>query len=106
MIIIKLTDVPSQTFQVVLGNQNCTISLYQREKRMYMDLIANDVPICAGAICVNGTEIVQYATPSFDGTLHFYDIRGQEAPQWTALVDRFAFLYVSVDEEIPEELRF
>lgn len=105
MIKITLAPIPSQSFQVVLDGQYCAISLYQRGKRMYLDLLADDQTICQGAICVNRTEIVQSPSQYFTGGLYFYDAKGDDAPQWDRLEERFFLIFVPQGEALPLEFQ-
>lgn len=110
MIQIPLAQIPAQTFQIVLAEQNCTISVYWRQKRLYLDLSVSDIPICIGAICQNRAEILQSPSPDFLGSLHFFDTEGDSPPLWeevdTGASGRWILLYFEDGEEIPELLRY
>lgn len=103
---IPLPPIPSNRFQVVLDDQQCRISLYQRGRRMYLDLDVDNEPVCRGAICQNRASIVQSPTRLFSGSLHFWDTLGDEPPQYDQLGTRFLLLYVSANETLPDELKF
>lgn len=106
MVKIPLKNVPSQTFNVVLGGQNCTIDLYYRFGNTYMDLICNQETVTTGAICRNRASIVQVSNNIFAGSLHFLDTLGDAPPYYKSYGSRFILLYVGVDEEIPKGLRY
>lgn len=78
MKVIPLAAIPAETFQIVLDDQQCRITLYQRGRRMYLDLDVGDEAVCRGAICQNRASIVQSPTRLFSGTLHFWDTLGDE----------------------------
>ncbi len=103
---IPLSPIPAQTFQIVLDDQQCCISLYQRGQRIYLDLDVDDEPVCRGAICQNRASIVQSPTRLFSGSLHFWDTLGDEPPRYDLLDTRFQLMYISKDEELPDELKF
>lgn len=103
---ISVQQLPNQQFTVILNGQYCTISLYQKDQRMYMDLANGDVAVCTGAICLNGVDVVQDRIGVFSGTIHFVDNEGQQAPQFDGLMSRYFMLYVSEDEELPELLSY
>lgn len=105
MQVINISAFPSQEFTVVLDGQECTISLYTRLGKMYLDLTAGAIPICAGAICQYGTEILQSRNPGFKGTLYFWDNEGTSAPAWEGIGTRYFLLYASDGEELPERLQ-
>lgn len=106
MQVIPLLAIPSSTFQVILDDQQCRISLYQRGRRMYLDLDVDDEAVCRGAICQNRASVVQSPTRLFSGTLHFWDTLGDEPPRYDLLGTRFLLLYVADGEELPDALRF
>ncbi len=106
MRLIPLSSLPAQRLQVVLDGQYCTIDIRQKGKRLYLDLAVADDPVCAGAVCVDGTDVLQSPSPGFDGSLHFYDLRGKAVPYWEDLGSRQVLLYLSEDEVIPMALRF
>ena len=80
---------PSQRFQVLLDGQDCTIKLYQRGQRLYMDLSVGGNAVCAGAVCLNKADIVQFPSRWFKGVLFFMDAQGDTAPQWEGLGTRY-----------------
>ena len=108
---IPLSKIPAQTFNVVLGSsdatrQNCTLSLYWRQTRLYLDLSTADGDVCKGAICQNRADILQSRSRHFDGSLHFFDLEGIRPPHWEGLNDRHVLVYVEKGEELPETLRY
>lgn len=48
MKVIPLSAIPAETFQIVLDDQQCRITLYQRGRRMYLDLDVDNEPVCRG----------------------------------------------------------
>ena len=106
MQIIPLSQFPAQTLNVVLDEQYCTISLYWRQIRLYLDLFVNSIPICRGAICQNRANILQSRSPNFNGTLHFFDLDDDRAPEWQNLNSRYILIYVDENEILPAALRY
>lgn len=45
---IPINNIPNQTLNVVLSNQNCTINLLTRNNHVFMDLFLNNVNIIYG----------------------------------------------------------
>ena len=103
---ITLSALPAQTFQAILDDQQCRITLYQRGRRMYLDLDVDNEPVCRGAICQNRASVVPFPTLNFLGSLHFWDTLGDEPPQYDKLGSRFLLLYVADGEKLPDALRF
>lgn len=107
---IPLSQLPAQTFNVVLAGQNCTISIYWRQERLYLDLSVGATVICRGAVCQNRADVLQSKSKDFAGTLHFFDLEGDRAPQWEGLNNgssgRWILVYVEEGEELPRKLRY
>lgn len=104
---IPLRAIPSQELQVVLSGQDCTIFLYWRWGRLYLDLTVGEVPICRGAVCQCGASVVQFPSVYFAGSLHFWDVLGkQSAPKYDELGSRFILVYIPEGEGLPEALAF
>ena len=106
MQIIPTSRLPGQTFNVVLAGQNCTISLYWRQSRLYMDLSVGPNQVCQGAVCQNCVSILQSKSRFFSGSLHFFDLEGDRHPHWEGLNQRYFLVYVEPDESVPDKLRF
>lgn len=107
MIRIPLRNLPSQEIQVVLDDQECTISVYWRFGLMFLDLTVGDNIVCTGAICRNGASITQFPSLYFKGSLHFWDVQGSmKPPQWNGLEDRYALFYLSDSEIVPPALMY
>ena len=59
MLIVPLVPVASQSVNVVLAGQPCTINVYAKSTGMFLDLLVNDVLIIAGVVCLDGVRIVR-----------------------------------------------
>ena len=98
MVEIPLQPIPAQEVQVILGGQNCTLSVYWRFGHLYADLLVDSEPIFTGAICQNLQWVNQSPSPVFSGGLIFVDGLGEEAPRWDGLGSRWSLLYLDADE--------
>ena len=104
---IPLRAIPAQELQVVLAGQECTISLYWRWGRLYLDLTVGADPVCRGALCQCGASITQFPSTAFSGSLHFWDVLGKlAAPEYGGLGERFILIYIPEGEEAPESLSY
>lgn len=105
MLELPLEATVNQEFLVTLGEQDCTIALYQRGAAMYLDLRVGAATVVQGAICQPGMGIVQRATDAFQGQLYMLDERSrpaeQQPPQWHGLGTRWR-LYWLTPEEVDE----
>jgi hypothetical protein len=96
--------------QIVLGGQQCQISVYLKggyaysdtpgftspNTNLYFDLMSNGVPITTTAICLNDVRLLknrQYL--SFVGDFMFVDTEGTSDPNVTGLGTRFLLLYLT-----------
>jgi hypothetical protein len=114
MQIIPLQAVPSQTVNVSLAGQSCTIDVYQKgilppftpadatspnvallPAVVYLDLYVANVLIVGGVRCMNGVAIVRYDYLGFTGDLAFYDTQGATDPVYTGLGGRYVLAYLS-----------
>lgn len=98
MVEIPLQKLPAQRLNIVLDDQNCTIHLFWRWGRCYMDLSVDDTEIFTGAICQNLQAVNQSPSIYFAGSLYFCDTLGDVAPQWEGLGDRWRLVYLSAEE--------
>lgn len=103
---IPLKQVPSQKIRVVLGGQNCTMSVYYRFGAVYMDLYVGNTLVEQGAVCRNRASIIKVANSTFTGSLHFLDLRGDDEPDYHLFNDRFILLFVAANEDLPAGLRY
>lgn len=95
---VPLSPTPGQRLQIVLDDQNVTLTLRQKGARMYIDLDVGVTRVMRGAICCDRTNVKQYKTMPFRGGLFFVDTEGREAPQFEGLGTRWFLMYLSEDE--------
>lgn len=99
---LPLESTPNQEFLVTLEDQDCTIALYQRGERIYLDLSVDSAPVRQGAVCMPGMGIIQGAESGFVGQLYIIDERSipnrQRPPQWEGLGTRWRLYYLTVEE--------
>lgn len=91
---IPLTPVPAQTLSVVLSDQNCQISVYQKSTGVYLDLELNNSPIATAVLCHDRARLVRSAYLGFVGDLTFVDTQGHADPQYQGLGSRFVLAYM------------
>lgn len=98
MLIIPTAAVASQTFNVVLGSQSCTINLYQKSGLMFCDLLVSAVTVMSGVICRDRVRLVRQKYLGFTGDLVFIDQQGTSDPTYTGLGSQFCFYYLEEDD--------
>lgn len=98
MIQVPLTPTPGQRLQIVLDDQNVTLTLRQKGERLYIDLDVGTARVMSGAICNDRCNVKQYKTMAFSGGLYFVDTQGNEAPQYFGLGTRWGLLYLTEAE--------
>lgn len=98
MMTIPLAPVPSQTLNVVLAQQNCTLNIYQRITGLFIDVYVNDALIIGGVICENANRIVRSAYLGFIGDLAFYDTQGKSDPVSSGLGAQYQLVYLETTD--------
>ena len=98
MVEIPLQAIPAQELQCILDNQNCTLRVYWRYWKLYMDLMVDSEPVFSGAVCQNLQWVNQSPSVEFSGGLMFVDSLGDESPVWDGLGSRWSLLYFDADE--------
>jgi hypothetical protein len=95
MLQVPLAAVPSQSFGITLGGQNCTISVYQKTTGLYFDMQVAGAPFTNTVRCLNEARLCedrQYL--GFVGDFLFYDTQGDTDPQYLGLADRYVLIYL------------
>lgn len=98
MQIIPIQDVPSQTFNVQLANQNCQIDIYTAATGLFVNVSVNNVLIIGGVIAQNLNRIVRSLYLGFIGDFVFNDTQGTSDPSYPGLGTRFEFWYLTPAE--------
>jgi hypothetical protein len=94
--ILPIQAIPSQTFQVTLGGQSCTITLQQMRTGLYATLSINGNVIISCKYCNDRVNLIRQAYLGFIGWLYFVDSSGQQQdPNYASLGSRFLLVYES-----------
>ena len=108
MIKIPLIAVPNQQLLITLDNQDCTLHVYQRGDKLYLDLALDGEILRYGAVCLPGVQIGGDMLP-FTGYIIVTDELSspdkQLPPSYEGLGTRYFMYYCSEEEadEIVEE---
>jgi hypothetical protein len=98
-ILVPLAAVPTQTLSIVLGNQNCEITLQLFGNSLYFSLVADGAPIVATRIARNKIRFLLDAIyKGFAGDFVFVDTQGDTDPQYTGLGTRYLLVYMTESE--------
>lgn len=98
MQVVPTQAIANQSFQVQLGNQACTLNVYQLTYGLFMDVYVNGTLIIGGVICQNLNRIVRSLYLGFAGDLVWLDIQGSDDPVFTGLGSRFVLVYLEVSD--------
>lgn len=90
---IPLKQVPSQSLNVVLAGQPCTIDLRMIGGRQYFSLSVNGNVICINVLIVNFSRIVRAEYTGFIGDFAVIDTQGDEPPQYTGWGTRWILVF-------------
>lgn len=98
MLTIPIQPTPAQSVKVILGGQNCVITLTQKPQGLFFDLNSNGVDVVTSVIARDAVQLVCREYVGFIGNLLFVDTRGNQDPTSTGLGNRFVLLYLTADE--------
>ena len=93
--VIPITATAAQKFDILLGTQNCTISLYQKNTGLFFDMTVDGNSCVNTVICLNLVGLVREAYYGFIGQIGFVDTQGTDDPTYEGLGDRFQLVYQS-----------
>lgn len=92
--LIPLKAIPSQSVNVILAGQPCSIGLRQIGGRQYLSLSLNGTVICRNVLMVNRSAIVRAAYTGFVGDLAAVDTTpADEAPEYTGWGTRWVLAF-------------
>jgi len=95
MIPVPTSAVPSQTFSIVLANQDCQIALRQNGANMYFDLAVSGTAVVTARIVRNKQRLLLDAQyHGFVGDFIFNDTQGDAQPFYTGLNTRYVLYYM------------
>lgn len=95
---IPIHQVPSQSTKVVLGNQNCLISLYQKPQGLFVDVNVDGIDVSTGTIARDAVPLISRDYAGFDGNLMFIDSQGNDDPFYSGIGSRFDLIYLAAEE--------
>jgi hypothetical protein len=99
MQVIPTQAIPNQGIQCTLAGQQVSLSIYQTDYGLYLDLISNGAPIVYGVLCHDVDRIVRDAYLGFTGDLAWYDSTGNgEDPVFTGVGSQFLLLYLEASD--------
>ena len=95
IVIVPISAIPAQRFQVVLNNQNCTITIKKRGEYCYLSLMCYGNIVTENTICLAGNNLVPYNNQYFSGSLMFIDKSGHYGvPKYELFGTRYKLVYV------------
>ena len=105
MQIIDITQVPNQSFTITLEGVRWDLTIKQATSSMFMDAVADDVPIITGQRIVAGTPIIPYQYLAQDGNFLIMT-ENDELPSWERFEVDQVLIYATFDEiaAIPPEV--
>lgn len=94
--IVPLQAISSQTVSVVLGDQNCQITVIcRRGWGVFVSIWVDDNPIVYSSLARDRVGLVRYAYTGFSGDLYFADTEGTSDPDYTGIGERWLLVYDS-----------
>jgi hypothetical protein len=90
---VPLSPKPAQTLSVVLGGQNCDITVYQKTTGLFFDLAIAGVYLVRARLCRDYVSLIRQPYLGFYGEMFFLDTQGDADPEYSGLGDRFQLVY-------------
>ena len=90
---IPLAPIPSQSVDVILNQQPCSLNVHSRGGNLFFDLYLNNIPVLCGVVAHNRVRLVRDAYLGFNGDLAFVDLQGTDAPMYIGLGTRWKLYY-------------
>jgi len=91
--IVPLLPIPAQDCKIVLGGQNCHITIYQKPEGLFVDINSDGVDIALGVIARNTANLIARGYLGFAGSLFFIDNQDSSDPEYTGLGARYQLVY-------------
>lgn len=98
MLQIPLQPIPAQISKVVLNGQNCQLSIFQKERGLFVDINVNGVDIVTAVIARDAVPLICREYAGFSGNLLFIDTQGSSDPSYDGLGSRFSLVYLTAEE--------
>lgn len=97
---IPLAAVPSQSFGITLGGQNCVLSVYHKTTGLYFDLSVGGAPVTTAVRCLNEARLCEDRQYLFEGDFLFYDTQGDTDPTYTGFGPdpRYVLIYLEAPD--------
>jgi hypothetical protein len=95
---IPIQAIPAQTLQVVLGGQNCQISLRQKSQGVFVDISVEDVDVVVSVIARDAVPLMCREYVGFVGNILFIDTQGSDDPSYEGMGSRFTLNYLTAAE--------
>jgi hypothetical protein len=95
---IPLLPIPSQIVKAILENQNCQISIYQKQGNIFVDVNVDGTDFVVAVIGLNVVPIVCREYLGFQGNLLFIDSQGSNDPTYEGLGNRYNLVYLTAEE--------
>ncbi len=106
MKVIPLIPNPNQSIQILLGEQEISMRIYQRNTSLYIDIKKGLDIVCLGQKCIFGKSLITFTQDILRGTLHFIDIKGTNPPEFSQISTRYFLVYLEENESLPEMLKW
>jgi hypothetical protein len=97
MQIVPLQSLPNQIVDIILGDQQCVLKVYQKFFGLYIDVTVSGELIIGGVIGRDRNRVVRSEYLGFIGDLVFFDLLGGSDPDYASLGTQFLLAYL--DEE-------
>lgn len=98
MLQISLSQLANQSFQTVVAQQNCYITLRTLGENLYFSLSVDENVLVTNKIVRNSVPLVLYKHYGFIGDFIFVDLQGNTDPTYDELNTRYVMMYLEESE--------
>lgn len=95
---VTLQPIPAQAVKVVLGGQNCTITLRQKVQGLFVDIDVDGSRVVSSVIARDAVPLACREYAGMLGNLLFIDTQGANDPTADGLGSRFQLVYLTAAE--------
>ena len=95
MLEVPISANPAQIVKIVLAEQDCQITLQQKQQGLFADVSVDGVDVSFSALARDGVSIVPNNYAGFAGVLMFVDTMGNSDPSYEGLGTRYRLVYLT-----------
>ncbi len=97
---VPLQNIPSQKLRINVDDHECSLWLFQKGERLYLDLDVDSQALIRAGVCLSDVPIIQKAQNILMGNFAFISLSDRLQPHYTSINTDHILIYFSADEDI------